>query len=183
MKKVYLITGNEEKVEAAAKAFAGTDIVLKLLDRKHPEIQSDNSTEIAEFAVRRALEDVESPVIREDHSLYLDAIPGFPGPYLSYFDENLPAEKLIEILEGKKRTGHFEICTVLGLPDGRLKRYKHKVPLRVSEEARGDRGNWDRVMMLMGAKRTFAETDPAERIDTWNSNFRDIAEFLSEERM
>lgn len=61
--------------------------------------------EIAEHAVKKAMEDLEEPVVREDHSLYLDALPGFPGPYTSYFDSQIPAEKLLELVEGRKRTG------------------------------------------------------------------------------
>ncbi|QGA80466.1 non-canonical purine NTP pyrophosphatase [Candidatus Nanohalobium constans] len=177
--EVLLITGNPEKVEAAEKAFEKTEINVKQLDDDHPEIQASNSLEVAKNRVKKAIRNHDNPVIREDHSLYLDAIPGFPGPYMSYFDDNLNAEKLVELLEDKKRTGYFEIATVIGFPDGKIKEYESKVPIKISKEVRGQEGNLEKVLMLEKSDKTFAETDSESRIELWNKNFREIAKELS----
>lgn len=176
--KIHLITSNIEKVEAAKVAFEDTAIELRRLDKGYCEIQAPNSLEIAKHTVKQALDDIDTPVIREDHSFYLDAIPGFPGPYISYFDKNLPAEKLLQILEGHSRTGYFEIATVLGLPSSEIKEYVTKVPIEISERIRGEEGNWERLMMLEGENKTFSETDSDTRIRIWNQNFREIANFM-----
>jgi XTP/dITP diphosphohydrolase len=178
MREVYLITGNSDKLASAEKAFDDTNIILKQLDVDYPEVQAESSLAVARETVERALQDHEKIVIREDHSIYLDAVPGFPGPYMSYFDKNLPAERLLDLLEGKKRTGYFEIGTVLGLPRGDIREYEFTVPIEIADEIRGDAGNWDRVMMLAGREKTFAETDRESRLDIWNRNYRKIAEEL-----
>jgi XTP/dITP diphosphohydrolase len=178
--EILVITGNPDKVEAAEKAFEGTNIAVKQLDDSSPEIQASTSLEVARHRVRKALENYDKPVVREDHSLYLNAIPEFPGPYMSYFEKNLDAEKLLELLEGEKRTGYFEIATVLGLPDGNLKEYKFKVPIKISRKMKGEQGNWDKVLKLEDSDKTFAETDSSSRLEIWNRNFRKIAEELSE---
>lgn len=178
MKKACLITSNPEKVEAARKAFRDTEIQLQRKDAPHPEIQASSSLEVARHTVEKALENSDKPVIREDHSLYLDAIPGFPGPYISYFDENLDAEELIELIRGKERTGYFEIATVLGFPDGEIREYEFQVDIELAEEPRGEQENFSRILKMRGSDKTFAESDSLERIDTWNRNFRKIAEEL-----
>lgn len=176
--KVYLITGNSDKLKAARKAFEGKDIEMEQMDVEYREIQASSSLEVARYTVEQVLEDRESFVIREDHSIFLDAIPGFPGPYMSYFDRNLPAEELLELLEGRERTGHFEISAVLGKPDGSTEDYSFQVPIEIAEELRGDKRNWDRVLKLEGEDRTFAESSEEQRLEVWNRNFRRIAEHL-----
>lgn len=178
-REVYLLTGNPDKVKSAEKAFENTNIELKQLDEDYPEIQASSSLEVAKHTVEQAMEEYDKPIIREDHSVYLDAIPGFPGPYMSYFDKNIPAEKLLEILDGEERTGYFEIGAVLGLPNGEVKEYEFRVPIEISDEIRGDERNWDRLMMLEGENETFAESSGESRLGIWNQNYRDIADDLS----
>lgn len=178
MKEVYLLTGNSDKLEAARNAFEDTDIRLIQLDEDYPEIQASSSLEIARHTVKQAMKEYDKPVIREDHSMYLDSIPGFPGPYMSYFDQNIPADKLLELLEGRERTGHFEISAVLGLPSGEIKEYSFTVPIEIADEIRGDERNWDRVMMLEDSDKTFAESSEESRLEVWNKNYRDIAKDL-----
>jgi len=175
---VYLITGNPDKVDSAEKAFENSEITLQLLDADYAEIQAPDSLRVARRTVEQLIDKNDCPIIREDHSLYLDAIPGFPGPYMSYFDKNLPAEKLLELLEGKKQTGYFEVGTVLGLPDGEIKEYEFRVPIKIAEEIRGDQRNWDRILMLKDSNKTFAESSSETRLETWNQNFRKIAKEL-----
>jgi XTP/dITP diphosphohydrolase len=174
--KVYLLTGNPDKVKSARKAFKEKDIELEQLDECYPEIQADSSLKIARNTVKQAIKDYNRPVIREDHSVFLNAVPGFPGPYMSYFDKKLPAEELLQLLEGKDRTGYFEIATVLGLPSGEIKEYQFRIPIEIADEIRGNERNWDRVMMLEGEEETFAESSGDSRLEIWNRNYRKIAE-------
>lgn len=178
--KVYLITSNPDKVKSAENAFEDKNLELFRIENAEPEIQASSSLKIASHQVERALKGLDHPVIREDHSLYLDAISGFPGPYFSYFDNSIPAEKLLDIIEGEKRTGYFEIATVLGLPNGEIKEYEFKVPVEIAKEIRGYERNWDRVLMLKDSDKTFAESETGSRIEIWNKNFRKISEEISE---
>lgn len=178
--KIYLITGNPDKLKSAEKAFEDKNLELSRIENAEPEIQGSSSLKVARHQVEQALKGLDYPVIREDHSLYLDAIPGFPGPYLSYFDNSIPAEKLLDIIEGEERTGYFEIATVLGLPNGEIKEYEFKVPVKIAKELSGDERNWDRVLMLKESDKTFAESETGSRLEIWNRNFRKISEEMSE---
>ncbi len=180
MEKVYLVTGNSEKLEAAEHAL-GDSFDINQIDPDLPEIQADSSLKVARHTVEQLIDEYDAPVIREDHSVYLNAFQGFPGPYMSYYDRNMPVEDLLKMLEGvEDRTGYFEISTVLGLPDGEIREYSFQVPIEFVEEPRGDKGNWIQVMKLEDGEKTFAESDSSERMDKWNRNFRKIADELEE---
>ena len=176
---VYILTSNSDKFESAKKAFKSSNIELRQLSKDYPEIQASNSLEIARHSVEQAMEEHDKPIVREDHSVYLDAVPGFPGPYISYFDREIPAEKLLKLIDGKKRTGYFEVGTVLGLPDGEIKEYQFTVPIKISDEIRGDNRNWDRVLMLQNSDKTFAESSSESRTEIWNQNFRKIVQEIT----
>lgn len=74
MKYIYLMTKNPGKIAAAQSVFSKYDIEVRSLDFDIPEIQADTSIEIAKYAVERAYEKFKEPVIREDHSLFIDEI-------------------------------------------------------------------------------------------------------------
>lgn len=86
----------------------------------------------------------------------------------------------MKLLEGEKdRSGYFEIGTVLGLPNGEIREYEFRVPIRIAKEIKGNQRNWDRVMMLKDSEKTFAESNNASRLDIWNQNYRKIAKELT----
>ncbi|MFB6200231.1 MAG: non-canonical purine NTP pyrophosphatase [Candidatus Nanohaloarchaea archaeon] len=180
MKQVNFISSNPEKLEAARKAFQDTDIQLKQVPNRYPEIQADSSLEIARHTARKASKDFDSAVIREDHSMFLEAVPGFPGPYISYFDDELPVEKLLKLLENaESRKAKFVIATVLY--DGEFHEFETEVGIEIAEQPRGDSGNWNKVLKLENAEKTFAESDPGQRLEIWNRNLRRVAEKLSDQ--
>ena len=173
--KIFLITGNPDKVNAARKAFKTKDIELSRIDNKYEEIQAGSSMEIARHTVEEMMDDFDNPVVREDHSLYLEGLGGIPGPYISYFDKNLPVETLLELLEDRSRKGYFEICAAVGYK-GKIKKYRFRVPIEISEEPRGEEGNIDKVLMLEDGEKSFSESSSDRRTHIFNRNFRRIAE-------
>ena len=51
--------------------------------------------------------------------------------------------------------------------------------IKISKEIRGNRGNWNKVLMLKNSDKTFAESTEEENVEIWNKNFIKIAKFLS----
>jgi XTP/dITP diphosphohydrolase len=179
--KIHLITGNKGKLLAAQKAFDRFNITLNQIDKDYPEIQGKNSLEIAKFTAIQAAKDFNVVVVREDHSLFIKSLGGFPGPYTSYFDKTIPAEKLLELmLNFEDRSAYMELAAVLAYPDGTSKEYVYQVPLKISSELKGDRGNWDKILMLTNNDKTFAETTEEDNVETWLKNFEAIAKEFSE---
>ncbi len=166
MKEVFLITVNKGKLLAAQKAFSKYGIQVKQINKEYLEIQAKSSLEIARFTVLEAIKEFKVPVIREDHSLFIHSLNGFPGPYTNYFDKTMPVEILIKILSlFKDRSAHMELAAALALPNGKIYDFVYQVPLKISENIKGDKGNWDKVLMLPDDTHTFSESKEDGRLD------------------
>lgn len=178
---IYLATQNRGKIIAAQSAFDGTGITLLPVTREYPEIQADTSAEIAHFTALAVARDYNAPAIREDHSLYVNAL-GIPGPYMNFFNRRVSVAVLLALLsQFKDRSGYFEIAATYAEPDGATKEYVFQVPCTFATEERGTlQEGWDRIIMLEGESRTLAEYPETERLNVWNKNFLAIRKMLEE---
>ena len=178
--KVHILTKNPGKRLAAENIFKKYNIETEFIDKEYPEIQADTSLEIAKFSALAAAKELNIPVIREDHSLFINFL-GMPGPYTSYIEKRLPAEKVLEIMHDQEdRTGYFEVATVYAQPDGLTKEYIFEVPMEISKQQKGElQSGWNRIISLQGDPRTLAEYPEEERVDVWSKNYEKIAKWLT----
>ena len=182
-KEIFIITKNKGKILAAQSVFSKFGIVVKNIEKDYPEIQANSSMKIAKYAVEQAGKDYNLPIIREDHSLFIKALGGFPGPYTSYFDKIIPAEKILELMKGvTDRSAYMEVATAYRNSKGEIKEYIFRIPLVISEKIQGNVRNWDRIIMLKGDNKTFAELNEKDHLDVWNKNYLAIAEEISKEK-
>ncbi len=172
---VYLITNNKGKLAAAQCALSRFGIEVRQFSGNFLEIQSDSSVEIAKFTALAVAKEKNLAVIREDHSLFINALK-IPGPYTSFFERAIPAEKLLKILENfSDRGGYFEVATVFADPSGNYKEYAFKVPILFSTILKGNYSfGWNRIIILDGENRTLAEYKEEERLCVWGKNFESI---------
>lgn len=177
---VYLLTKNAGKIRAAVSVFDGYGITVKNIEKEYPEIQADRSIEIARYGALEAAKEHNVSVVREDHSLFIHAL-GIPGPYTSYIEKHVSVEKLLSLLQNEQdRIGHFELALAYAEPDGQIKEFVYSVPIHIKEEieVKDPRGGWNSILCLESESRAFTEYAEEERIDVWNKNYRDLAEFL-----
>jgi len=176
---VNIVTKNPSKRMAAKKAFDKYNIETLFVDKEYPEVQADTSLEIARFTALQAAKELNMPVIREDHSLFINAL-GIPGPYTTYFEKKISAGKILKMLEKEQdRSGYFEVATVYARPDGFTKELTFRVPIELAKEEKGGlQKGWARIIMLANENRTIAEYPEEERIDVWNKNYEEIAKWL-----
>lgn len=177
---IILITRNQGKLLAAKSVFDRYKINLESCNEEFPEIQADSSLEIAKHTALEASIKLDKPVIREDHSLYVNAL-GIPGPYTSFVEKKLSAEKLLEVLTNfTDRTGYFEIATVYAEPSGLTKEFVYQVNIHIKDKiaVADPRGGWNGILCLENEERAFTEYPEEERLDVWNKNYSQLAEFL-----
>src|SRR3989344_8620350 len=90
-KDLYFITGNKNKFEFAEKFFkkseANNYFNLIQLAVSTPEIQSDSVEQIALYSAQWAYDQLKKPVIKSDAGLYIEALRGFPGPFMKYIND------------------------------------------------------------------------------------------------
>src|SRR2546426_6685402 len=84
--QIYLLTGNQGKIDAANLVFNKYGIDALPLELDIPEIQASTSQEIARAMAVEAYQRTGKPLIREDHSFFIDEL-GFPGPFTAYIDK------------------------------------------------------------------------------------------------
>lgn len=81
MKDVVFVTGNANKAKHLSQLLG---VEIKYRNIELDEIQSMDVASVAIDKARRAYEIVKSPVLVEDQALYLNALGGFPGPFIKF---------------------------------------------------------------------------------------------------
>ncbi len=102
MKTITFVTGNSYKFDVAKKVLEKSGIKLVQEKLETPEIQSTDVTEIASFSAKWAAEKLGKPVALTDAGYYIEALNGFPGPFIKYTNQWLSSDDLLKLMEGKK---------------------------------------------------------------------------------
>ncbi len=158
---ITFVTGNENKRREVAAILGLAD--LKTMKVEVPEIQSMNLEEVVRFKVRAAYQALGSPVFVEDVGVEIEAIGGFPGPFIKFWEEQVGYERALVLTEHEKNDRVHLYCTVgykdateefivVGKVSGRL------VP-RAGENGWG----FDPYFMPDGGTQTYAEIGPEEK--------------------
>lgn len=177
--KINLLTKSPFKIQTAKSVFDKYGIEVVPIFEDYPEIQADTSLEIARHTAIEASKDLNLPVLREDHSLFINTVKA-PGPYMSFFEKNVPAEAILKLLKGyKDRSGYFEIATVYATPGGKTIEFVLQVPIEIEKSKKvKDAPGWSGIIRLSHQKNTLAERPESERFHCFNKNFQLIAEYL-----
>ena len=174
---IVVIANNRDRRELIKKIFADTDISLTFVSHDEPEIQADNSQEIAQQTALKYAVAHQTIAIREHHSLYLNHLYPFPGPYLAYFDKHMSADTLLAMLQNAQdRSGFFVVEAVVAWPDASVRCYSHEIPMTVATEKSGGPGNFPRLFKLKDEPLTFAEKmeKAVPLADVWVQNYVSI---------
>lgn len=173
---VTFITGNAKKAEYLEKLLG-----LKIKNQKLnlDEIQSLTVSEIIEHKVKQAYELIGSPVLVEDVSLEFEELNGLPGPFIKFFVDNVPFERICKLVkENRKATAR---C-IFGYYDGvNLKLIEGKLEGKVATEPKGENGyGWDKIFIPNGYEITRAEMNQEDNNKTYmiSKPIEKVREFL-----
>jgi len=95
------VTGNSVKFDVALKTFTDTGVVLLQKKLDTPEIQSKSVQEVAMYSARWASKELNRPVIVTDAGFYIEALKGFPGPFIKFVNEWFSADDYINLMKDK----------------------------------------------------------------------------------
>ncbi len=96
------VTGNNFKFEVAKKAFAGSGIEITQTKMDLPEIQSESVEEIAGHSAKIAAQKLGMPVLVGDVGYSVEALSGFPGPFIKYMNKWLTVQDWLNLMQGKE---------------------------------------------------------------------------------
>ena len=85
MKDIVFVTGNKNKAKHLSDLLG---IEIDYHDIELQEIQSMDVVEVAREKAIRAYDIIQRPVLVEDQAVYLEALGGFPGPFIKYMVES-----------------------------------------------------------------------------------------------
>ena len=182
VKEVYFATSSSSRLAAAKQIFWKKGIIVKPLPKTYTETQGKTGKEIAQATARQAAREYRLPVMREYKSLFLEALGGFPGPYLHHFHKEISAEKLLDIMKNhQEKKGLFVIDTVLSFPEGELIEANTNIGIKIAGKLKGNTGNWEKVLIRQESDKTFAEErdkESEEFKEIFSKNLKEIAEKL-----
>ena len=94
--KLVYVTGNDFKIAVAERALVGSGVVLVQKNLDAPEIQSECVEDVAIYAGKWACRQLEEPVVVTDGGFYIEALNGFPGPFVKFVNQWLAAQDLLD---------------------------------------------------------------------------------------
>ena len=170
-KHLSLITNNDMKFKNSQRVLKKFDIEVEQVKMAVPEIQSEDVTQIAEFSAKYAGDLLNKTTIKVDVSFEINALNGFPGPFVKYINQWLSPEKILCLMENEKdRTALFVDCVSFYEPEGqRCINFVSKTPGLISENVQGDNG-WgvDKIFIPEGCSQTLACFSEEEKQGIWN---------------
>lgn len=182
--KIGVLTKNPGKIAIVNYVFPKYGIDFEFVSRDFAEIQAATSQEIAEDTALLAAKELGRPIVREDASLFINAL-GFPGPFTAYIEKMIPAVKLLEILKPfRDRSGYFESAVAYAKPSGEVKTFITKIEIEINTKPEGDLvgwGAWDTVLKFKGETRTFAQYPIEERLSTWSKIYEPVAKYIADQ--
>jgi non-canonical purine NTP pyrophosphatase (RdgB/HAM1 family) len=161
MTGLVLVTGNEHKWLEAQRVL-GRPLERLALDL--PEIQAATTAEVARAKALAAFETLQRPLIVEDAGVELEALGGFPGPFIKFWEALGGLDSICRALDGAASRGATAVC-VLGLCDASGARVvEGRISGMIAPAPRGSNGfGWDAIFIPEGADRTFAEMAAHEK--------------------
>jgi len=100
-KVLVYVTGNETKFSVATETFVNTGITLLQKKLDTPEIQSKSVEEVAKYSASWASKKLGKPVIVTDAGFFIEALNGFPGPFIKFINKWFSVEDYMNLMKGK----------------------------------------------------------------------------------
>ncbi len=177
-----MVTGNARKVEIAKASMAGYGFEVEQIDIETPEIQSASSEEVVKFSVKYAAEQTSKPVFKVDVGLYINALKGFPGPFIKYINKWLKTGDITSLLsQYDDKSGYFIDALGYCEPGKDPVVFIAKTFGEFIEKASGDNGIMvDSIFIPSGYNKTIASMNMEESIELWNNKrYQELAEYLT----
>jgi non-canonical purine NTP pyrophosphatase (RdgB/HAM1 family) len=173
---IFFITGNNNKFAEAKQIIS--DLEQLALDL--PEIQNTDPQEIIKSKVAEAQQRCRETFVVEDGSLFLDCIPGLPGPLVKWFFKTLGNDGIYNLA---KKFGNFKAIAkvVIGFSDEdkQIHFFEGAIKGLIVAPTGGQGFGWDPIFQPEGLTKTFAEmsTDAKNKISMRRIAFTKLKDY------
>jgi non-canonical purine NTP pyrophosphatase (RdgB/HAM1 family) len=185
--KINYLTTNKLKFEIAKQFFNSVD-EYELVQHSFsvPEMQEETCEEVARQSAICAAMELGEPCVVMDVGFSINALNGFPGPFVKYINEWLSEYRLLRMLdESDDRTAYFTDALAVGFPDGTVKVFSHRIMGRMAKEGEYQSSKWPANSLFIpdGHSIPLGSLSTQEQTDFWqseNENWQKLTEYLSE---
>lgn len=142
--KINYLTTNQLKYSIAKNFFNSID-GFELIQHSFevPEIQAASCEEVARQSAVYAAHELGEPCVVMDAGFFIEALNGFPGPFVKYVNEWLTEEQLLRMLsDSDSRAAHFTDALAIGFPDGTATVFSHKTIGTLANEGQYSPSKW-----------------------------------------
>lgn len=161
MSALTFVTGNPNKALEVGMILGMSDLESRAIDA--PEIQSFSLEEIVKAKAEFAQKECGSPVVVEDVSLDIEALGGFPGPFVKFWQKEVGYDRAVEITKALGNDRITVRCGV-GYADGSRFFYAEGIVRGRLVARRGEGGfGFDYFVMLDGQEKTYGEMSKEEK--------------------
>lgn len=185
--KINYLTTNQLKFEIAKQFFESTGgYELARHSFQVPEVQDASCEEIARRSAIYAAKELGEVCVVTDVGFSINALNGFPGPFVKYVNEWLSEAQLLRMLrEDDDRTAYFTDALAVGFPDGTAEVFSHKATGRLAKEGEYSASKWpvNSLFIPDGHSAPLGSMTKQEQTDFWHSetkNWQELIEYLLE---
>ncbi|MEO8105221.1 MAG: non-canonical purine NTP pyrophosphatase [Candidatus Saccharibacteria bacterium] len=174
MRTISYITTNSYKFTLAESYFAKHRVKnVNLLQGgfETPEIQASTSQEVAVYSAEWARDKLGQSVICSDVSFKINALTGFPGPYIKYINQWLSPNDILNLLKNKTdRSASFIDTLAYAAPGEKTQIFTMETPGTIPSSEYLENTEWtiDAVFMPEGFDKTLVNMSEKERDCVWD---------------
>lgn len=187
MKSLVFVTGNPHKFEVAKNSLRSMGYEAIQVNLDTPEIQSVDVVEVASYSAKWAADKLGKPVTLMDAGYYIEALNGFPGPFIKFINKWLSSDDLLRLMDGKTNRNIIMKFCLAYCESG-------KTPVTFLSEVRGIISQMafksekigvtpiDEILIPEGFDKTDSQIPREDMIKFWSkteSYWKDLAEYLS----
>ncbi|KKP92753.1 MAG: hypothetical protein UR98_C0018G0007 [Parcubacteria group bacterium GW2011_GWA1_36_12] len=183
MIKLIFVTGNQKKLEQAKQALSDYDIQLTNQKIETPEIQETDVKKIAEFSAKYAANAINKPVVVTDAGYYINALNGFPGPFIKFVNQWFKPEDLLRLMSGvTDRSVSSSVCVAYCEPNKEPVSFISDNQGILAEAPQGEGPTIDQLYIPNGYNSPIGTLDENERLTLWNMDcWKQLADYLTKQ--
>jgi non-canonical purine NTP pyrophosphatase (RdgB/HAM1 family) len=120
-----------------------------------------------------------------DVGFYIEALNGFPGPFVKYVNEWLSQEDVIRLMQGKaSRKAYFKDALAIAYPDGSTKVFTSKTAGTIAESVDLANTKWTMNSLFIpdGYSKTLGSMSDDEQTRFWDDGrtWSQLTDFLEQ---
>ncbi len=180
---LIFVTGNQRKLEQARMILAKYPINLTNQKIETPEIQHTDCQKVAEFSAKYASDHLGKSVVVTDAAYYIEALNGFPGPFIKFINQWFTPQDLLNLMSGKEnRTVYSPVCVTYCEPGKDPVSFIARNSGKLAIEAQGEGSTIDQLYIPQGYDKPIGTLSETERLSLWNMDcWIKLAEYLVKE--